>query len=189
MAPLKCPSAYGLKCAILMEPDTPPTLGPVTINPPLSVTISRQRTQNIPGTWAPGLYYYIGYCAMTYGGTIIDSSYFTFTKSAVSDGGPFVQDAICSGELFPGEVAVNALPTAFSLSEARPNPFNPTTVASFELQVASHVSLKVYDMAGRLVETLVNGWQEAGTHQVTFNGSTLSSACTLFRCRRGNSRR
>jgi len=55
------------------------------------------------------------------------------------------------------------------------SPFNPSTVASFELRVPSYVSLKVYDTIGRLVATLINGWREAGSHQVTFDGSALVS--------------
>ncbi len=69
-----------------------------------------------------------------------------------------------------------------------PNPFNSTTVASYELRVASLISLKVYDTAGRLVSTLVEGWQEAGTHQVTFDGSKLPSGVYLVKMEVGEYR-
>jgi uncharacterized delta-60 repeat protein len=62
-----------------------------------------------------------------------------------------------------------------------PNPFNLSTVASYELRVASHVSLKIYDIAGRLVQTLANGWQEAGEHEVMFDGTGLPSGIYLYR--------
>jgi hypothetical protein len=62
-----------------------------------------------------------------------------------------------------------------------PNPFNPTTVLSFELRVPSLVSLKVYDTGGRLVTTLVDGWREAGLHGVTFDGSNLASGIYLYK--------
>jgi len=56
-----------------------------------------------------------------------------------------------------------------------PNPFNPSTVASFELRVASLVNLKVYDTAGRLIRTLADGRCEAGVHKVAFDGSGLAA--------------
>lgn len=62
-----------------------------------------------------------------------------------------------------------------------PNPFNPTTVLSYQLPVASHVSLRIYDTAGRLVTELVNGWRGAGNHQITFDGSGWPSGLYLAR--------
>jgi hypothetical protein len=154
---------------------TSPTLGPVTINPPLNVTISRLRIQNVPGSYPSGEYYYLGYAALTYGGTIVDSSFFTFTKSTIADGGTLVMDALCLGELFPGEIPIASQPMAFGLGEVYPNPFNPSTAISYKLSVAGHVSLQVYDVTGRLVARLVNGTQEAGIYKVTFDGSNLAS--------------
>jgi hypothetical protein len=61
-----------------------------------------------------------------------------------------------------------------------PNPFNPTTAISYELRAASSVTLRVYDTSGRLVSTLVEGWQNVGTHQATFNGSHLASGMYLY---------
>jgi hypothetical protein len=58
-------------------------------------------------------------------------------------------------------------------------------VASYRLQVASHVSLKVYDTAGRLVATLVDGWCDAGEHQITVDGSKLASGVYLARLEAG----
>jgi len=52
-----------------------------------------------------------------------------------------------------------------------PNPFNPSTTLSFSLARAGHVRLSVYDLAGRLVRTLVDGEHEAGTHRVVWNGT------------------
>jgi hypothetical protein len=66
-----------------------------------------------------------------------------------------------------------------ALSNA-PNPFNPTTAISYALHTASSVTLRVYDSSGRLVSTLVEGWQEAGTHEASFNGSNLASGMYLY---------
>jgi hypothetical protein len=64
---------------------------------------------------------------------------------------------------------------------ASPNPFNPTTIISYELPDAAEVTLKVYDMVGREVTTLVNERMEAGVHDVKFDGASLASGAYLYR--------
>jgi len=76
-------------------------------------------------------------------------------------------------------------PSSFSLHPFRPNPFNPSTVARYEIRDASHVVLRVYDTAGRVVAALVDGWREAGSHEVTFDGSGLPSGIYLARLEAG----
>ncbi|HEX7344368.1 MAG TPA: SBBP repeat-containing protein [bacterium] len=78
------------------------------------------------------------------------------------------------------------LPKEFVLYPPSPNPFNPSTALSFELRAASPVSLKVYDTAGRLVATLVDGWREAGIHETVFDGSKLPSGIYLARLTAGD---
>ncbi len=73
------------------------------------------------------------------------------------------------------------LPKVFALEQNYPNPFNPTTVISYQLPVASEVSLKVYDMLGREVMTLVNGKQEAGAYNFTLNATGLASGIYFYR--------
>jgi hypothetical protein len=82
-----------------------------------------------------------------------------------------------SSPVKPGETVS---PAQFKLLEVYPNPFNPSTVASYQLQVAGYVSLKVYDTAGRLVATLVEGWRSAGKHEVTFEGKGLPSGVYMY---------
>lgn len=62
-----------------------------------------------------------------------------------------------------------------------PNPFNSATVLSFEFRVAGPVNLAVYDIFGRRVAELVNGWRNAGYHEVTFDASGLASGVYIFR--------
>ncbi|MBD3162905.1 MAG: hypothetical protein GF346_10870 [Candidatus Eisenbacteria bacterium] len=64
-----------------------------------------------------------------------------------------------------------ALPSAFRLGEARPNPFNPRTLISFDLPEAVVVRLAIYDASGRLVRTLVDGAMPAGGHSVEWDGT------------------
>jgi hypothetical protein len=76
-------------------------------------------------------------------------------------------------------------PHSFALLQNHPNPFNASTVASYELRAASFVNLKVYDTAGREVATLAEGWKNAGRHEVTFEGSGLASGIYLARLQAG----
>jgi hypothetical protein len=67
-----------------------------------------------------------------------------------------------------------------------PNPFNPTTVISFQLPVTSEVTLKVYDVLGNEVATLVNEEQQPGVYEVEFDGSSLTSGIYFYQLKAGN---
>lgn len=77
------------------------------------------------------------------------------------------------------------LPTEFSLSQNYPNPFNPSTVISFQLPVNSHVTLKVFDVNGREVATLVEGELSAGNHIVQFAPSDLADGVYFYKLTAG----
>jgi hypothetical protein len=79
-----------------------------------------------------------------------------------------------------GEIRMN-IPESPSLRQNFPNPFNPTTKVSFVISHSSFVTLKVYDVLGREVATLVNGKKEAGRHEVEFDGSNLQSGVYFYR--------
>jgi N-acetylneuraminic acid mutarotase len=78
-------------------------------------------------------------------------------------------------------VGSSELPKHFVLEQNFPNPFNPTTVVSYQLPVASDVRLAVYDMLGREVSVLVNERKEAGVHEVKFDGTSLASGVYFYR--------
>jgi hypothetical protein len=80
----------------------------------------------------------------------------------------------------------NGLPDKFALAQNYPNPFNPTTQISFDLPVASRVTLDVYNVLGQRVTTLVDDNMEAGTHVVQFDGASYSSGVYFYRISAGN---
>jgi len=72
------------------------------------------------------------------------------------------------------------LPRESKLLQNYPYPFNPSTIINYQLPVAGHVTLKVYDLLGREVMTLVDGIANAGRHDVTVDGSRLPSGVYFY---------
>ncbi len=83
---------------------------------------------------------------------------------------------------------IELMPSSFKLAQNYPNPFNPSTVINYQLPVSGHVSLKVYDMLGREVATLVDEFQQAGNHnsQFSIRNSQLSSGIYFYTIKAGN---
>lgn len=99
--------------------------------------------------------------------------------------GPCLTRVIISGN--PAGTVGQAMdyPLEFTLNNPFPNPFNPTTTLSFILPVPAHVELSVFDLSGRLVAELADGWMEIGSHQLTFDGAGLSAGVYLYRMTAG----
>ena len=72
-------------------------------------------------------------------------------------------------------------PATFSLDQNYPNPFNPVTTIEYQLPVDSWVRLKVYDLLGREVETLIDEQQEAGYKTAQFNAGRVASGVYFYR--------
>ncbi len=77
-------------------------------------------------------------------------------------------------------------PARFLLEQNFPNPFNPSTVISYQLPADSFVSLKVYDINGREIAALVNEEQPAGKYSVQFSASNLAGGVYFYRLTAGN---
>ena len=77
-------------------------------------------------------------------------------------------------------------PSQFKLNQNYPNPFNPSTMISYVLPKTSLVRLKVYNILGQEVAVLINGEQNAGSHNVLFNASKLSSGVYFYSLRAGS---
>ena len=78
------------------------------------------------------------------------------------------------------------IPTVFKLEQNYPNPFNPSTKIKFAVPEKSNVLIKVYDILGSEVATLVNEEMDAGWYENNFNAAGLSSGVYLFRMEAGN---
>lgn len=85
-----------------------------------------------------------------------------------------------------GEERTNNLPPSFQLQQNYPNPFNPSTTIRFSLPQRSHVTLKVFDVLGREVATLVNENLLAGRYSYNFDASNLSNGVYFYKIQASN---
>jgi hypothetical protein len=79
-----------------------------------------------------------------------------------------------------------AIPETYFLNDNYPNPFNPSTLFKYGIPEAGHVQVEIFDVLGRKVETLVDEEQDAGYHQVTFEGDNYSSGVYFFKLAAGD---
>jgi hypothetical protein len=156
-----------------------PLIDPITLMLNSGFDAQRYRMQSVPSVAPPGEYSFIWYVGI-YSHVTYDSSYFPFEKLA-GDGDSFTgsryswSEAMCTPFL---QKKVNGDKTM--VPSNTPNPFNPSTTISFALPKAARVSLSIYDVSGRLVVELVDGLRQAGTHEVTFDGSNLASGIYIY---------
>ncbi len=78
------------------------------------------------------------------------------------------------------------IPTRYELSQNYPNPFNPSTTINFALPKSGSVTLKVYDILGRLVTTLISSDMKAGYHNINFNATNLASGVYFYELKAGD---
>ncbi|HEX7573117.1 MAG TPA: alpha-amylase family glycosyl hydrolase, partial [Bacteroidota bacterium] len=102
----------------------------------------------------------------------------------------FVIDSVAHTLILPpltgvGENRSGAIPREYGLAQNYPNPFNPATTITYQIRSAGIVTLRVYDLLGREVATLVNGYQPSGTYKMTFDASRLSSGVYFYRLQAG----
>jgi hypothetical protein len=123
-------------------------------------------------------------------GTTAEFHYYSFTNKNVKPG--FYQYRLKQID-FEGsftysnivEVEVEA-PNVFTLEQNYPNPFNPSTVINYQLPVNSMVTLKIYDILGNEIVTLVNEEKPAGSYEVEYDGTELPSGIYLYKLQTSN---
>ncbi|MFH0734547.1 MAG: T9SS type A sorting domain-containing protein [bacterium] len=82
------------------------------------------------------------------------------------------------------DVDESIIPVVYNIT-AYPNPFNPSTTISYSIPFANNTVIKIYDVLGREVQTLVDEYKTAGTYNLNFNASSLSSGIYLCRIESG----
>jgi len=100
-----------------------------------------------------------------------------------------VTQACESGVVYATDATISAskveVPESYGLAQNHPNPFNPSTLVSFSLPVASHATLYVYNVAGQKVATLADGNFSAGTHYTEWDATDFASGVYFYRLQAG----
>ncbi|MDP3582672.1 MAG: T9SS type A sorting domain-containing protein [Ignavibacteria bacterium] len=120
----------------------------------------------------------------------LDLTTVTFRQGGSSSGPALILDGVRVTKSWLSVTDVRdesaAIPTKYSLNQNYPNPFNPSTVINYQLPEAGNVALKVYDVLGNEVATLVNEFKQAGVYNAKFANSNLSSGIYLYRLQAGS---
>ncbi|MBU1651707.1 T9SS type A sorting domain-containing protein [bacterium] len=137
----------------------------------------------VPSAYAAGNYDMFGRLGNHPSEVWYESS-FPFEKSgddAVANFQPFVPDGVPNpfDEIITGQVDL-PVPDQLSLSQNYPNPFNPTTSLQYSIPAGGFVSLKVFDVMGREVAKLVDGYRDAGIHHVGWDASNMASGIYFY---------
>ena len=140
---------------------------------PSGASPGRLLTQRIPFNPPPGDYVYIGKIGI-YPDSVIDIDSFPFIKMPGEGGDGSYDNWEVSG-WFDDESSSSIQHSSFSILSCYPNPFNASTIISFELRDASQVKLAVYDITGREVAVLAEGMYPAGAYNVEWEGKDCAS--------------
>lgn len=123
-------------------------------------------------------------------GSVAGTTQYSFTDANVQAGNTYyymMKDVSIYGyPTLHNDVVVVSLAGEFALAQNYPNPFNPETTIRFSVPTSAQTRLDVYDVSGRLVQTLVNGAMTAGDHQVSWNAKDVPSGMYIYRLTAGN---
>ncbi|MBD3168337.1 MAG: T9SS type A sorting domain-containing protein [candidate division Zixibacteria bacterium] len=145
------------------------------------ITLSSHLVQSVPVTAQPGVYEYVAFCGDFNSWAVCDSASFEFTVT----GAPLANGAI--GWLLDGQWGEGTnMPDDYNLLANYPNPFNATTTIAFELPEACDVNLNIYNLAGRKVATLIDGFKDSGFHNISWDASQYSSGIYFYKLSTGN---
>jgi Secretion system C-terminal sorting domain len=149
-----------------------------------------QLSQNVPAFAPPGQYVFFGNLGTLNPFTLDGQDSFAFMKTIIPAASDPVNDwegdewsALMSDE--EDETVSSPLPESFIVSDAYPNPFNPSTTIEVGLSETAILDVTVYDVQGREVAKLAQGTHNAGTHQFSFDAHSLSSGVYFLQARVG----
>lgn len=149
---------------------------------PGSVSLDRDRSQTIPGGTPAGIYTYDGYTGV-YPDEIWGEDHFQFEKTGFDNGNPWYIGWQNRGEDFSegNSELSDFVPAEHILISAYPNPFNNQATIEYSLENAGNVRLSVFDVQGRIVSELADGWMSSGNYIKTFDGAGLPSGVYFVR--------
>ena len=148
------------------------------INLPVGGNVLRTMTQSIPDYAPEGNYTYHAYVG-GYPSVIFAEDSFPFEKLTTGDN--FNPDNSWNVYGFDGEVFASNLPDEFALLPAYPNPFNPETTICFDVPESMNLQVIVYDIQGREVSRIADGYHTAGSYQKVFTANNLASGVYFVR--------
>ena len=123
-------------------------------------------------------------------GTTTEPKNYTYTDNSVNNGKYFyrLKQIDFNGEFAYSDIVEVevTVPKKFKLFQNYPNPFNPSTLISYNIPQNSFVTIKVYDVIGNEVATLVNQTQDAGKYDISFDASNLSNGVYFYSIKAGN---
>lgn len=143
-------------------------------------------SQTIPAGAPLGFYTYLIVVMENSDRNLLSMASFTFEKTGAFDSSNDLGDWQLLESADSDLSANTVVPDNYSLSAPYPNPFNPETTLNYHLPNAGQISLNIYDIQGRNVRTLVDGWNGAGYHQAVFTANELSSGIYFAVFRAGN---
>jgi len=162
-----------------------PLIGPVTITLPPDFNADRNRIQVVAAASPVGIYTYNAYTGV-YPDSIVGQDYFQFVKLPLVDGQDYYGWSN-TGDSFDEWILTSddvqpAVSFDYGLAQNYPNPFNPLTTISFTLPQDGHVTLQIFDVNGRAHgQPLMDGWRNAGRHEVTWDASELASGVYIYK--------
>ncbi len=174
---------------VIEGPSGGPTVGPFTISIPAMSSFTRRIRQKVPGNAPGGDYTHTCNVGNFDDGMVDASDFLVWNKQFGLDSRQrIVADWSAASEIvaeLEGSPSA-AVASEYRLNAAYPNPFNPTTLLSFDMPESAIATLVVYDAVGREVARLVEGRLEAGRHEVSFDASNLPSGGYFARFTAGN---
>ena len=142
----------------------------------------KTRTATFPGTWPVDTLS----CSFQQGFDSVVVHYFLPPPTCQDYGVIYMADNM---KVTPSNIFVNSedeILDKFTLNQNYPNPFNPSTTISYQLRTKSLVTLKVFDVLGKEIATLVNNVEQPGNKSVNFNADNLVSGVYYYRLQSGN---
>jgi serine protease AprX len=140
--------------------------------------LSRSLWMTVSGSEPNGYYTFWARAGSGYGGTVYTEDSFNFSKGMDGNAGQWVPLTQVYG--WEDGALEATLPSEYSMAQNYPNPFNPVTMIPFNLPETGYVSLKVFDLQGREVATILEGELAAGHYEVSYNAAHLSSGVYIY---------